>query len=86
MTGLEYWPIVQSLVQWLVIPAIVIIWNISKRQTQQEKEILRILTIIEERDKRRTEDRDSNMEVFQALRASIEKLHDKIDHIAEGRK
>jgi len=86
MTGLEYWPIISSLTQWLVIPAIAVIWGLNKRQSAQEKEILRILTILEERDKRRSEDREDASEVFVTLRAAIEKLSDKIDHILEEKR
>jgi hypothetical protein len=79
----DYLPIVNAAMQWLIVPAVVVIWQLNGRISRQEREILRILTILEERDKRRNEDRENNSEIFKNLHAAIETLSAKIDRLHE---
>jgi hypothetical protein len=79
----DYLPMINAIMQWLIVPAVVVIWQLNGRISRQEREILRILTILEERDKRRNEDRENNSEIFKNLHAAIETLSVKIDRLHE---
>lgn len=73
------WDLLDKVIQWLVIPALAVAYNLYQRVNSQEKDILRILTILEERERRRTEDREVEISTAKALKDSIEKLSAKID-------
>jgi len=66
------------------VPAVVVIWQLNGRISRQEREILRILTILEERERRRDEDREDNAQIFKNLHAAIETLSVKIDRLHEN--
>ena len=81
----EFWTVLDRVVQWLIIPALVAAWYLNRRVDSQEREILRILTILEERNQRRSEDREDSAAAFTALRGAIERLSSKIDEILNHR-
>jgi len=79
----DYLPMINAIMQWLIVPAVVVIWQLNGRISRQEREILRILTILEERERRRDEDREDNAQIFKNLHAAIETLSVKIDRLHE---
>lgn len=83
------WALLDRVMQWLVIPAAIVAWQYARglnaRQSVLEKqlgetqsEIKRILTILEERQKRRDEDRTEVAEAVRELRGAIQSLHNDI--------
>lgn len=77
----DIWMLVDRLMQWLILPAVGVLWAMNGRVSKQEKEILRILTILEERNHRRDEDREDTSKIFARLYEAIESLSTKIDKI-----
>lgn len=75
-------------VQWLVIPLLLGFVYLYKQNNQHDKEILRILTILEERNRRRDEDMLNTEKTHEKLYGAIEKLTSRIenllDHNAKG--
>jgi hypothetical protein len=80
MTEIDF-AVIDRLVQWLIIPAIAFIWALQGRVGKSEREILRILTILEERNVRRDEDRQDSAKTVALLHEAITKLNDKLDLI-----
>lgn len=77
----ELWTVLDRLMQWLIIPAAAGMWFLNTSVSKHDREILRILTILEERNHRRDEDRDDNKAAFEKLYTAIEHLTEKIDSI-----
>ena len=75
------WEVLDKIIQWLIIPLVVVAYNLYQRVNSQEKEILRILTILEERERRRNEDRETELSANKSLKESIDKLSAKLDDI-----
>ena len=73
------WETLDKIIQWLIIPVVAVAYNLYQRVNSQEKEILRILTILEERERRRNEDRETELSANKALKESIDKLNTKLD-------
>ena len=73
------WEVLDKIIQWLIIPLVVVAYILYQRVNSQEKEILRILTILEERERRRNEDRETELSANKALKESIDKLNTKLD-------
>jgi len=82
----DLWLILDRMMQWLILPAIAVIWNVSNRTTKTEQEVLRILTILEERNARHNDEKINTAELFKELRSSIDKLTDKLDKLTSGGK
>jgi hypothetical protein len=82
-TMTDYLPVINAVMQWLIVPSVVVIWHLNGRISRQETEILRILTILDERERRRDEDREDNSQIFKNLHAAIETLSAKIDRLHE---
>jgi hypothetical protein len=80
----DLWLILDRMMQWLILPAIAVIWNVSNRTTKTEQEVLRILTILEERNARHNDEKINTAELFKELRSSIDKLTDKLDKLTSG--
>lgn len=70
MEGLS-WTWINAIVQWLVLPMIAIIWTHEKRLNGNDKEILRLLTILEERERNRSiireQEHDTNLRLEQLI-------------------
>ena len=75
------WETLDKIIQWLIIPVVAVAYNLYQRVNSQEKEILRILTILEERERRRNEDRETELSANRSLKESIDKLSSKLDDI-----
>jgi hypothetical protein len=79
----DFWNLADRLMQWLIVPGVVVIWWLTQRQSEIEREVLRIITILEERNVRRTEDQAANLSAIAELKAAIDKLTDKIDRMGK---
>lgn len=75
------WQFLDRLVQWLILPAIAVIWSMNNRLSMHDREILRILTILEERDHRRGEDREDWQVTVKTLREATQVLAEKISRM-----
>jgi hypothetical protein len=86
--------VLDRIMQWLIIPAIVFTWRLNSKQNTQETEIKRILTILEERDKRRVEDnqerdkrrledREDSVRAIARLETAISSIGSKLDRFLE---
>lgn len=76
--------LLDRIIQWLVIPLLMgFVW-LSKQSSKHDKEIYKILTILEERNKMRDEDLKRNQEVQNNLYLSMEKLSTRIDNLLEN--
>lgn len=82
----DIWMVMDRVMQWLILPALGVIWAINTRIGKHEKEILRIMTILEERNRRREEDREDVSATFKQLREAITALAEKIDNLADNRR
>lgn len=82
----DVWVVLDRLMQWLIIPAAGAVWWLTNRMGSMDREILRILTVLEERNSRRSEDREETAAAFKQLREAIQKLTEKIDTLARERK
>lgn len=77
----DVWFVADRVIQWLVLPLLVGWWHLIKRMDGADREILRIVTMLEERANRRLEDRDEQERAIAALTRAIEKLEAKIDKL-----
>ena len=68
----ELWSILDRLMQWLILPAIAFLWAMNGRLSSHDREILRILTILEERNSRRDEERLDLARILSSLEARRE--------------
>jgi ribosomal protein L29 len=82
------WPLIDRLIQWLILPAIAWLWALQTRATDTERSILRVegeiarlLTVLEERERRRVEDREEFAEAVKELKAAITGLSAKLDQL-----
>lgn len=93
----ELWPILDRVMQWLIIPAIAALWALhaklnasdsinAARHSDAEKNILRLMTILEERDKQRQNDNRHAEKAFSDLQEVIEKLSERLDRFMEHEK
>ena len=81
----DVWAVADRVIQWLVLPLLIGWWHLIKRMDGADREILRIVTMLEERAQRRTEDRDEQERAVSRLTAAIEKLEAKLDLVFQGR-
>lgn len=79
-------PVLDRIIQWIVIPIGVILWNHSKKHTEHEKTFIRmegenkrILAVLEERATQRDEDRKQERETLSRLTDTVDKLNDRLD-------
>lgn len=75
------WHILNVLIQYLVLPAVIMIWQHEKRLGGHDKEILKALTILDERNKRRDEDREEVASILRDLRTEIARLAERIEKL-----
>ena len=86
------WPYLDRLVQWIIIPLVIFVYQTSrmneKRHTSHEKTFIRmegentrILSILEERQKQRDEDKELERQAIVRLTEATEKLNARLDTI-----
>jgi hypothetical protein len=77
------WTHINAMIQWLVAPIIAVLWRHNDRLASTEKELTRLVTIIEQQEIARVELRKLEVETLQRLAAGIEKLDARIDALAK---
>jgi hypothetical protein len=77
----EIWEILDRAVQWGVIPLCALLWWMHQRQATQDGHIERILTIIDERERRRTEDRETHSGEMKSVADAIRDLKTEIHQL-----
>ena len=84
------WAWINAIVQWLVLPMLAVIWTHEKRLNGNDREILRLLTVLEEREKLRAVARENEHETNKRLDHALEmqaeainKLNDRLDELAK---
>lgn len=75
----NFWQILDRAVQYLIIPGIMGIIYVVTRQNKQEKEILRLAIIMEERNVRRDSERQDFLAALARIDASITNLSGKFE-------
>jgi len=82
------WELFFGILQWLVVPAVVLLgqalWNHEKRLNGNDREILRLLTVMEEREKHRLAIRQAEHDTIAELRDVIESMGKRLDRLAEA--
>lgn len=77
------WQFINALIQWLIIPMVVMIWRGNERINTFERDLLRVVTIIGEQDKARTLVRQHEADAVMRLEAAIAKQATAIDKLNE---
>ena len=75
--------VLDRLVQWVILPAAAMLFAHNRRINRIDAEILRILTILEERANARTEDREAERATFNDLKAALDRLTDRLDRTVD---
>lgn len=89
------WNVLNALIQWIILPAIAWLWAIhgrvsahekatSERFGAQDKEIIRLLTILEEREKARATLRQGEIDAIAELHKAIKSMNERLDHLSES--
>lgn len=73
------WQIIDRVMQWLILPGLAGVAHLLYRQNQQDKEILRLATIMEERNARRDDDRAQLLSAIANLQAAINAVDAKLE-------
>jgi len=76
--------VLNLLIQWLILPAIMWVWTHERRINGLERDIIKTLTILEERNKRRDEDKMEVADLMKELRNEIARLGQRIEKIIES--
>lgn len=76
--------VLDRLIQWLVIPLVMWVVWLNKQSNKHDKEIYKILTVLEERNKTRDEDLNRQQEATRQLHEAIEKLSLRLDRLLEN--
>ena len=71
------WDMLNALVQWVIIPALIWLWSHEKRINNADRETMRMLTIIEEREKARQNLRVVENETLADLHKAIKDYWEK---------
>lgn len=75
----EIWFVVDRVMQWAIAPALGVMWWLNTRTSTLEREIMRILTVLDERNKRRDEDRADMVVALSGLQKTIDKLDHRLE-------
>lgn len=89
------WQLLDAVIQWIIIPGFVWMWHLHNRVTSgekavaekfgtQDKEIVRLLTIIEEREKSRAQIRAGESATLNELHLAIKDMNDRLDKLGEA--
>lgn len=86
----QMFPVLDRLIQWIIIPVAVVIYSHNKRHNEHEKKFIRmegenarILSILEERQKQRDADKKSEDATFKSLAEAVTKLNERLDALFE---
>lgn len=80
------WNLVDRLLQYVVIPALAWVWALQKQTTNHEKILLRIETMLDERQRHRDEDKKEFAEAIRGLNDTIKELRADIVRVAEAKR
>jgi hypothetical protein len=81
-------PFLDRVIQWIVIPMVVLLWTHSRKHYEHEKkfieqqgEIKAVLAALNSWKEQRAEDQAAIGKTFERLTAAVEKLNDRLDRI-----
>lgn len=77
------WEFARGVLELFILPALVWLWQQDRRIGGAEREILRLLTMLEEREKTRLSLREMETDAIERLQASIESLHQRLDDLGK---
>ena len=75
---IELWTLFDALMKWVIIPMAAMLWVHNQKVVSNEKEVLRIMTLLSERKDQRDEDRAELKEALRDLRAAILRLDQRL--------
>lgn len=78
------WTILNSIVQWLVLPMIAVIWKIYEKTFQHDRDLTRLLTMFEEREKARLDIRIAEASAIDELKRAIENMNGKLEELSKS--
>ena len=80
------WTLMDRLLQYVIIPALAWMWALHRQAAQQDREILRIVTMLEEREKHRITEREETAKLRESdKREMTEAIRDLKATISELR-
>lgn len=68
----------EAIAQYLVIPVLAWLWVHDRKLAAQDREIAKLIVILEERNSRRSEDREEFHQSVKKLHEAIERLDQKL--------
>jgi hypothetical protein len=72
--------VVDIIARYLIIPLLGWLWVHDRKLNNQDKEIARLIAILNERDHRRTEDREDQAQILRDLSSAIRLLNNKLEN------
>lgn len=83
LTSPDVLALIDALIQYIVLPAAAILWSHNRRINRIDAEILRILTVLEERATARTQDLEVQERATKALNEAVQRMTERIDRFIE---
>lgn len=77
------WNLLNAFIQWVVIPLVVLAWRHNDRLAGHDKDITKVVTIIEQQEVTRVELRRYEVEAIQQLASTVAKLDARIDELSK---
>ena len=88
---LQIFPILDRVIQWVILPILAIIYSHNKQHNEHEKKFIklegdnaRILSILEERQKQQEDNRVVDRANAKTLAEAINRLNSRLDHEYEA--
>jgi hypothetical protein len=79
---IDLWPLVDALMTWVIIPMAAVLWVHNQKLAAQDREVLRIITLLSERKDQRDEDHAELNGALHDLRGAIQHLDQRLADFA----
>ena len=76
------WHTLNAIIQYLIVPAIVWLWAHDKRLDAHDREITKLVTILQEREKQQAANVKREADAMSELRDIMTKMSDRLDALA----
>jgi len=76
------WHTLNAIIQYLIVPAIVWLWAHDKRLDAHDREITKLVTILQEREKAAQANVKREADAMSELRDIMTKMSDRLDALA----
>lgn len=78
------WHTLNAIIQYLIVPAIVWLWAHDKRLDAHDREITKLVTILQEREKAAQANIQREADAMSDLRDIMAKMSDRLDALAQA--